>query len=351
MNGRARLRLTRLPGATSLVRFVFFAVPNDPTGSTFIMSELCLVTGGAGFIGSHLVEGLTAVGQRVRVFDDFSTGQESNLAQVSPAPEIIRGDLTDAGVVSDAVAGCDLVFHLGALASVQLGLEQPARMHAVGATGTLNVLDAASKHGVRRVVYAGSASAYGIPEGEVQSEDTPLCPLSTYAAAKLAGEMYCVAFAASHGVETVRLRFFNIFGPRQRADSPYSGVIAIFAALMAQGKTPTVFGDGLQSRDFTYVGDVVEALGRAASAPPTVSGKVFNVGTGKSVTLLELVDALNRLLGTSLQARHAPARTGDIRHSRADVTRLKQGLGYEARVAFEEGLRATVVPSGSASHP
>src|SRR3954471_24095417 len=174
------------------------------------MSELCLVTGGAGFIGSHLVEGLTAAGHRVRVFDDLATGQLANLAHINPAPELVQGDVTDLAAVEKATEGVGLVFHLAALASVQLGLEQPARMHAVCAGGTLNVLEAAKRKGVRRVVYAASASAYGIPAGEVQSEDDPLSPLSVYAAAKLAGEMYCQAYTGTHGLETVRLRFFNI---------------------------------------------------------------------------------------------------------------------------------------------
>lgn len=301
--------------------------------------SLCLVTGGAGFIGSHLVEGLTAAGQRVRVLDDFSTGLAANLAHVQPAPERITGDVSDPQVVEQAMSGVGMVFHLAAIASVQMGLEQPARMHQVCASGTLNVLNAARKAGVRRVVYAASASAYGIPASEVQHEDDPLCPLSVYAAAKLAGEMYCQAFAASHGLETVRLRFFNIYGPRQRADSPYSGVIAIFANAMRAGRTPTIFGDGLQSRDFTCVSDVVQAMLLAANAPSSVSGRVFNVGTGQSVTLLQLVDALNRLLGTNIRANHGTARTGDIRFSRADITCTQQELGYAPVVAFEEGLR------------
>ena len=192
------------------------------------MNELSLVTGGAGFIGSHLVEGLVADGWPVRVLDDLSTGLASNLAHLSPAPEVIAGDVGDPGAVARAMQGVGLVFHLAALASVQRSVEAPADSHRVCATGTLHVLDAARRAGVRRVVYAASASAYGIPDGETQSEATPLRPLSPYAAAKLAGEVYCEAFTATYGLETVRLRFFNIFGPRQRADSPYSGVIAIF---------------------------------------------------------------------------------------------------------------------------
>src|SRR5438067_9398791 len=246
------------------------------------MSELCLVTGGTGFIGSHLVEALAAAGRAVRVFDDLSTGRRDNLAGLRPAPEVVEGDLADAAAVDAAVRGAGVVFHLGAIASVQRGIEEPARMHAVCATGTLHVLDAARRHGARRVVYAASASAYGVPAGDVQGEDDPVCPLSTYAAAKLAGELYCQAFTATHGLETVRLRFFNIFGPRQRADSPYSGVIALFAAAMAAGRAPNVFGDGLQSRDFTYVTDAVQALVKAADTPG-VSGQVYNIGTGRSI--------------------------------------------------------------------
>ncbi len=301
-------------------------------------NPFCLVTGGAGFIGSHLVEGLLAAGRRVRVLDDFSTGQRDNLAG-SQTPELVAGDVTDPGSVDGAMNGVDIVFHLAAIASVQLGLEQPLRMHQVCATGTLNVLEAARKHGVSRVVYAASASAYGVPAADVQREDDALCPLSTYAAAKLAGEMYCQAFTASRGLETVRLRFFNIFGPRQRADSPYSGVIALFLAAMRAGQAPTIFGDGLQSRDFTYVEDVVQALLKAAEAAASVSGRVYNIGTGQSVNLLELTDVLNRLLGKKLTPKHGPARMGDIRHSRGDITRARQELGYEQAVSFEEGIR------------
>jgi UDP-glucose 4-epimerase len=305
------------------------------------MSKRFLVTGGAGFIGSHLVERLTADGGRVRVLDDFSTGVRDNLGPLSSPPEIVTGDVGDPKTVETAVAGVDVVFHLAALASVQRSVEAPADTHRVCATGTLNVLDAARRRGVRRVVYAASSSAYGMPRGDVQTEDDPVAPLSPYAAAKAAGELYCQAFAASYGLETVRLRFFNIFGPRQRADSPYSGVIALFAAALSEGRTPTVFGDGLQTRDFTYVADVVQALSRAAEAP-NVSGRVYNVGTGRGVTLLELIAALNRLLGTNVTPRHGPPRVGDVRHSRADISRARRDLGYEPRVSFEEGLAETL---------
>jgi UDP-glucose 4-epimerase len=305
------------------------------------MPELCLVTGGAGFIGSHLVEALTAQGRPVRVLDDFSTGLRENLSHVRPAPDIVAGDLADPDAVARAVAGAGLVFHLGALASVQRSVEDPATTHRVCATGTLHVLDAARKAGVRRVVYAGSSSAYGVPVGDVQSEDDAVGPLSPYAAAKLAGELYAGAFDATYGLETVWVRFFNIFGPRQRADSPYSGVIALFIAAMSAGRAPTVHGDGLQSRDFTYVTDAVQALVKAAETP-SVSGRFYNIGTGRSVTVLDLVAILNRLLGTSVMPVHAAPRAGDVRHSRADITRARTDLGYEPAVSFEEGLEHTL---------
>src|SRR5437879_1162831 len=218
------------------------------------MSDLALVTGGAGFIGSHLVEALTARGERVRVFDNFSTGLRSNLETIRPAPEIIEADLANAGALEKITAGVSTVYHLGALASVQRSVESPEVTHQACATGTLNVLNAARKNGVRRLVYAASSSAYGgWSSQDGQSEDIPLNPLSPYAAAKLAGELYAQAFSTSYGLETVRVRFFNIFGPRQRADSPHSGVIALFIAAIVEGRTPTIFGDGLQSRDSTYL--------------------------------------------------------------------------------------------------
>lgn len=306
------------------------------------MAKPVLVTGGAGFIGSHLVEALAARGRPVRVLDDLSTGRASNLGHVAPEPELVHGSVTDPAAVARAAEGCEVVFHLAALASVAKSIEDPSASHAACATGALNVLHAARAAGARRVVYAGSASAYGgasDPAG--QSEDTPLVALSPYAAAKLAGEFYAQAFAHTYGLETVRLRFFNVFGPRQRADSPYSGVIAIFAALLAAGRAPTVHGDGLQSRDFVYATDVVQALLLAADAPG-VSGRVYNVGTGGCVTLLELVAELNALLGTRAVPVHGPARAGDVRHSRARIDRARAELGYAPAVPFAEGLRRTL---------
>ncbi|MFO0925754.1 MAG: SDR family oxidoreductase [Gemmataceae bacterium] len=304
------------------------------------MDGLCLVTGGAGFIGSHLVDGLRAAGRRVRVLDDLSTGQRDNLSR-HPDVELIVGDVADPAAVARAMDGVQVVFHLAALASVQRSVEAPADSHRICATGTLHVLDAARRAGVRRVVYAGSASAYGIPDGPVQSEETPIRPLSPYAAAKLSGEVYCQAFAVTYGLETVRLRFFNIFGPRQRADSPYSGVIALFIAALGDGRTPTVFGDGEQTRDFTYVTDVVQALMLAADQPG-VSGEVCNVGTGRGTSLLQLIAALNGLMGTSITPRHAETRAGDIRHSRADITKAQRLLGYAPTVSLEAGLAETL---------
>jgi UDP-glucose 4-epimerase len=234
------------------------------------------------------------------------------------------------------------VYHLGALASVARSVESPSVTHAACATGTLNVLDAARKSGVRRVVYAASSSAYGghsSPGG--QREDLPMVAKSPYAAAKLAGELYMQAFASTYGLETVRLRFFNIFGPRQRSDSPYSGVIALFTSAMAAGRAPTIHGDGLQSRDFTFVANAVQAVMRAADAPDA-SGNVYNVGTGASVTVLELVAALNRILGTDLRPNFVPTRVGDVKFSQADIRRTRADLGYEPLVSFEDGLRQTV---------
>lgn len=303
------------------------------------MDELCLVTGGAGFIGSHLVDALLQRGRPVRVLDDFSTGLMDNLPG---GYDLIEGSLTDPATVAKAMHGVGTVFHLGALASVARSVENPAITHAACATGTLNLLDAARKVGVRRVVYAASSSAYGGASGESgQTENLLPAAKSPYAAAKLAGEFYMQAFAATYGIETVRLRFFNIFGPRQRSDSPYSGVIALFTAMMARGESPVVHGDGKQSRDFTYVGNAVQALLRAAEVPE-ISGNVYNVGTGRSVTILDLIAGLNAILGTNISPKFAPSRPGDVRYSRADIRRTRLDLGYEPNETFEEGLFKTV---------
>jgi UDP-glucose 4-epimerase len=306
------------------------------------VEELSLVTGGAGFIGSHLVEDLVRRGRPVRVFDDFSTGLWANLSHLDTDLEVLEGSLTDPTAVARAVRGAGVIYHLGALASVARSVESPAVTHAACATGTLHLLDAARKAGVRRVVYAASSSAYGGTGGEkAQVEDQLPAARSPYAAAKLAGELYMQAFAHTYGVETVRLRFFNIFGPRQRSDSPYSGVIALFVAAMSSGRVPTVHGDGTQSRDFTFVANAVQALTRAADAPE-VSGNVYNVGTGRTVSVLSLVAALNRILGTNLTPAFGATRSGDVKFSRADISRTRADLGYDPKVSFDEGLERTV---------
>ncbi len=300
-----------------------------------------LVTGGAGFIGSHLVEALLVAGHAVRVLDDLSSGRRENLAGAASRVEFVEGSVTDPDAVTAAVAGVGTVYHLAALPSVQRSVEDPRATHEVCARGTLEVLEACRRGGVRRVVYAASSSAYGDIPGAVRSESDPLSPMSPYAAAKLAGEHYCQCFTTTYGLETVRLRFFNIFGPRQRADSPYSGVIPLFAAKMAAGERPTVFGDGHQSRDFTYVGNAVRALTGAADASAAV-GKVYNVGVGAGTSLLDLVGHLNRLLGTDLEPAFAAARSGDVRHSCSDITRARDDLNYRPTVTFPDGLARTL---------
>jgi UDP-glucose 4-epimerase len=301
----------------------------------------CLVTGGCGFIGSHLVEALAARGDAVRVLDDLSTGKDANLAGVRGRVELVRGSITDPAAVREAVRGREVIYHLAALPSVARSVEDPVASHEACATGTLYVLDAARQAKARRVVYAASSSAYGDTPGTVRTEDDPLAPLSPYAAAKLAGEHYCRCFTKVYGLETARLRFFNIFGPRQDPRSPYSGVIALFTAALAEGRTPRIDGDGLQSRDFTYVENAVQAVLKAATAPAAV-GNVYNVGTGANVSVLQLVAELNRLLGKDVKPTHGPPRPGDVRHSQADISRARRDLGYEPTVPFTEGLRRTL---------
>jgi UDP-glucose 4-epimerase len=300
-----------------------------------------VVTGGAGFIGSHLAEVLVAAGHQVAVLDNCSTGTEENLRAMRDRVTLVRGSVTDRQLVETVLRGAQWVFHLAALPSVQRSVEAPSPTHEVCATGTLHVLEAAQRHGIRRVVYAASSSAYGDTPGTVRSETDAVSPLSPYAAAKLAGEHYCSCFSKVYGLETVRLRFFNVFGPRQRADSPYSGVIALFVAAMVAGRQPTVHGDGLQSRDFTYVSNAVQALLLAAESP-AAPGKVYNVGNGVTTTILDLVHHLNRLLGGQIVAEFGPARPGDVRHSQANIERARRDLGYNPTVSFAEGLRLTL---------
>jgi nucleoside-diphosphate-sugar epimerase len=301
----------------------------------------CLVTGGAGFIGSHLVEGLVARGHPVRVLDDLSTGNAANLHAVRGSIDFCQGSVTDPAAVTQAARDCEVVYHLAALPSVAKSVEDPLQSHAVTATGALQVLDAARRARVRRLVYAASSSAYGDQPGPVRTENDALIPLSPYAAAKLAGEHCCRCFAAVYGLETVRLRFFNVFGPRQDPKSPYSGVIALFVAAMTQGQAPKIFGDGLQTRDFVYVANVVDALLRAADAP-SIGGRVYNIGNGQAVTVLDLVRHLNDLLTTKVKPQYAPPRAGDVRYSQADISLARRELGYEPSVSFVDGLRRTL---------
>ncbi len=301
----------------------------------------CLVTGGAGFIGSHLVETLVSRGHRVRVLDDFSTGRRSNLHAVQDRVEIAEGSVANPHVVGGAVKEIDWIFHLAALPSVQRSVEDPFSTHQACATGTLCVLDAARRAGVRRLVYAASSSAYGDIPGARRTEDDPVAPISPYGVAKLAGEQYCRCFTRTYGLETVRLRFFNIFGPRQDPSNPYTGVIALFIAAMVAGRQPMIYGDGRQSRDFTYVENAVQALQKAAEARDAV-GKVYNIGSGGRTDLLRLVDYLNELLGSAIKPIFGPARASDIRHSEADISLARKDLGYEPAVSVLEGLQRTL---------
>jgi len=304
-----------------------------------------MVTGGAGFIGSHLVEALVERGGRVRVLDDFSTGRRENLSPVADRIELIEGDVADADAVERATSECDVVLHLAAIASVQASIEDPKRAHRVNAGGTLNVLEAARRTrvhagqagGVRRVVFASSTALYGDHVALPLQEELPPRPLSPYAASKAAGEMYCTAFHASYGVPTVAMRFFNIYGPRQDPSSPYSGVVSIFAARMTRGERPVIYGDGKQTRDFVYVADVVRALLLACERDAAI-GTVFNVASGKQTSILELAATLNQVLGTSLAPTFAPARAGEVRFSEGDARRAQEALGWEATVSLREGL-------------
>lgn len=307
----------------------------------FILMSLILVTGGAGFIGSHLVDALLARGDEVRVLDNLCSGRTVNLAHAQNKIDFIEADLTDAAAVAKAVQGVDCIFHEAALASVPRSVERPLDTHAACATGTLVLLDAARKAKVRRLVYAGSSSAYGDQPNPAKRETDLPAPISPYGVAKLAGEQYCQAFAAMKSLETVSLRYFNVFGPRQDPNSEYSAVIPKFITAILNAQQPVIYGDGKQSRDFTFVANVVQGNLRAAEAKG-VSGRVFNVATGGQVSLLDLVELLNKQLGTNVKARHEPPRTGDIRESLADITQARKHLGYEPQVDFEEGLRRSI---------
>jgi UDP-glucose 4-epimerase len=300
-----------------------------------------LVTGGAGFIGSHIATTLVHRGEQVRVLDNLSTGTRNNLAHIAAAVELVEGDVLDVAAVEQAVAGCDIVFHQAALASVPRSLKEPLATHAACATGTANVLEAARRAGVRRVVYAGSSSAYGNQPFMSKRENDLPAPVSPYAAAKLAGELYCQSFTASFGLETVVIRYFNVFGPRQDPNGEYSAVIPKFVVAMLAGKRPTIFGDGLQSRDFTYIDNIVQG-NLAAAEVPAATGGVFDVACGRQFNLLELVASINRVLGTEFEPVFEPARAGDVRDSLADITAAREILGYEPTIDFDEGLRRSI---------
>jgi UDP-glucose 4-epimerase len=299
---------------------------------------VCLVTGGAGFIGSHLVEALLARGHRVRVLDNFSTGRRENLTPYRGDIELIAGDLTDLNTVRAATRDAEVVFHQAALASVPRSVADPLATHQACATGTLHVLMAAREAGVRRVIYAASSSAYGNSPQLPKCETDPTVPLSPYAAAKLTGENYCAAFSQVYGLETVRLRYFNVFGPRQPPDSPYAAVIPRFLEAMRAGRSPVIYGDGQQSRDFTFVQDVVQANLLAAEAPG-VSGKVYNIACGRRTSLLNLVAKINALLGAHIKPIHDNARPGDVRHSQANIERAQTELGFVPAHDVDGGLR------------
>jgi UDP-glucose 4-epimerase len=304
--------------------------------------ELALVTGGAGFIGSHLVEALLGAGLRVRVVDDLATGRLSNLAHLEGRYEWTQGSVADFAVCQRVAAGVDYVFHQAAIPSVPRSVREPLASHASGPTATINMLEAARLAGVRRFIFAASSSAYGDTVDLPKHEDILPHPLSPYAAGKLAGEHYVRVYAQTMGLDGVSLRYFNIFGPRQDPSSPYSGVISIFIAKMCRGERPTIYGDGSQTRDFTYVANAIAANLAAMRHPGPLGGEVFNVGSGQRIRLLDLVTALNSILGTDLEADFQPARPGDVRDSLAGLVRIHQVLGYRPFVSFEEGLRRTV---------
>ncbi|MHC4914471.1 MAG: NAD-dependent epimerase/dehydratase family protein [Planctomycetota bacterium] len=302
-----------------------------------------LVTGGAGFIGSHICEELLAAGHEVRVLDNLSSGYERNIVGLDV--EFVQADVRDAEAVSAAAEEVDGIFHDAALVSVPESVEKPLENDAINVTGTLNVLLAARQRGVRRAVLASSAAVYGNDPELPKREDMLPEPVSPYALGKVAGEYYMRVFAELYGVQTVSLRYFNVFGPRQDPSSMYSGVISKFVDVLGTGGTPTVFGDGEQTRDFVYVKDVVAANLLAMSSGRVGRGEVFNVGTGKRTSLLELIAALAAIFGREVRPTFADERAGDIRHSVSDISRARDLLGYEPRATLEEGLRALIVHS------
>ena len=301
-----------------------------------------LVTGGAGFIGSNIAEALAERGDKVRVLDNLSTGFRRNFEDLG-ITDFVEGDVSDPEVVAKAVAGIDVVYHQAALASVPRSVEKPMDTNEACVTGTLNVLNESRKANVKRVIYAASSSAYGDQPFMSKRESDLHSPLSPYAVAKLAGEFYCQAFYQTYGLETVCIRYFNVFGPRQDPASPYSAVIPIFITALLEGRQPVIYGDGEQTRDFTFIKNVVHGNLLAAEAPADkVAGKKFNVANGKTVSLNSMLAQLNELLGTDVQPKFEPARVGDVRDSLADISAARKCLGYEPQVSFEDGLKQSI---------
>ncbi len=300
-----------------------------------------VVTGGAGFIGSHLAETLLGRGEQVRIADSFITGRSENIDPFRQSVELVEGDLADPSVAARAVEGADYVLHQAAIPSVPRSVSEPLVSHRANVDATLQVLLAAREAGVKRVVYAGSSSAYGDTPTLPKREDMPTSPLSPYALQKLMSELYGQLFTSLYGLETVSIRYFNVFGPRQDPSSPYSGVIALFVTALLAGKAPTIVGDGEQTRDFTYVANIVDGVLRAATAPG-VAGEIINVATGQQISINELARVLGKVTGVTAAPAHIPARAGDVRHSLADISKARTMLGYEPSVDLEEGLRRTV---------
>ena len=299
-----------------------------------------LVTGGAGFIGSHLVEELVRHGQAVRVVDNLATGQRRNLAHVDGV-EFVEGDLADLAVAQDAVRDIEYVVHQAAIPSVQRSVLDPIASHRANVDATLNLLIAARDAGVRRVVYAGSSSAYGNSPSLPKHEKTSAAPVSPYALQKLFGEHYARLFTELYGLDTVTLRYFNVFGPRQDPSSPYAGVISQFVSALVAERRPTVYGDGEQTRDYTYVANVVDGTVKACAAPG-VSGRIINIACGGRFSLKQLLVTLGELTGTTVEPIYDDPRPGDVRHSQADISLARTLLGYQPVMSFREGLRRTV---------
>jgi len=305
------------------------------------MPQSSLVTGGAGFIGSHLAAALLERGDRVRILDNLSTGYPANLAGFEQDVELEVGDIRDPAACAQCCRGVDVVYHVGALGSVPRSIEDPTTSHAVNVLGTLNLLVAARNAGVHRFVFSSSSSVYGDQPQPFKHEAMRTNPLSPYAATIVAGEEYCRAFFRSYGLETVSLRYFNVFGPRQDPSSQYAAVIPRFVAAYLEGRRPVIFGDGRQSRDFTYVANVVEANLLAAAAAG-VGGEVFNVACGRQISVREIAERIGKALGRGASFEFCPPRPGDIRHSCADIRAAEERLGYRPRVGFGEGLALTI---------